>query len=192
MSRTPDLDLALSFVIGRIAEQAKLSGEPLSDEQLLLLNYLPTSTPVNWDPAIPKLIPRDINLERVCALGKAAYERDLQANPASVDWEFAFAVFTLNRNPMHGLLQLAGMKPRRPRWDGLLLIVTALLPMVAIVLLVLWNADATLFRSVGIGSECIAIMLLMFFASRRIKKQQLERDIERCRLASRFVGTVAR
>ena len=102
-------------------------------------------------------------------------------------WEFAFAVFTLNRNPMHGLLQLAGMKPRRPRWDGLLLIVTALLPMVAIILLVLWNADATLFRSVGIGSGCIAIMLLMFFASRRIKKQQLERDIERCRLASRFV-----
>jgi hypothetical protein len=74
MSRTPDLDLALSFVIGRIAEQAKLSGEPLSDEQLLLLNYLPTSTPVNWDPAIPELISRDINLERVCALGKAAYE----------------------------------------------------------------------------------------------------------------------
>jgi len=30
MDRTADLDSALSFVIGRIAEQAKLSGEPLS------------------------------------------------------------------------------------------------------------------------------------------------------------------
>ena len=91
---------------------------------------------------------------------------------------------------MGGLLRWAGMKLRRPRWDGLLLIVTALLPIVAVALLV-WNADGPLFRSVGIGSGCVAIMLLIFFASRRIEKQRLEEDIERCRLASRFVGTVA-
>ena len=191
MGRTPDLDSALSFVIGRIAEQAKLSGEPLSDEQRLLLNYLPSSTPQNWDPEIPVLVPRDINLERVCALGKAAYQHDRQTNPASLDWEFAFAVFTLYRHPMRGLLQWVGMKLRRPRWDGLVLIVTALLPIVAVVLVV-WNADGSLFRPVGIGSGCVAIMLLIFFASRRIKKQRLEQDIERCRLASRFVGTVVR
>jgi len=82
------------------------------------------------------------------------------------------------------------MKPRRAKWDGLLLIVTALLPIVAVVLLV-WNADGPLFRSVGIGSGCVAIMISMFFASRRIEKQRLEEDVERCRLASRFVGTVA-
>lgn len=34
---------------------------------------------------------------------------------------------------MAGLLQLAGMKPRRPRWYGFLLIVTALVPVVAAV-----------------------------------------------------------
>jgi len=192
MDRNADLDSALSFVIGRIAEQAKLSGEPLSDEQRLLLNHLPSSTPGTWDPEILLLVPRNINLERVCALGKAAYQHDRQVNPASLDWEFAFAVFTLERHPIGGLLQLAGMKLRRPRWDGLRLIITALLPIVAVVLLV-WSADGPLFlfRSVGIGSGCVAIMLLMFFASRRIEKQRLEEDIERCRLASRFVGTVA-
>jgi methylase of polypeptide subunit release factors len=168
-----------------------LSGEPLSDEQSLLLNHLPSSTPANWDPEIVVLVPRNINLERVCALGKAAYQHDRQVNPASLDWEFALAVFTLDRHPMGGLLQWAGMKVRRPRWDGLLLVVTASLPIVAVVLLV-WNADGPWFQSVGIGSGCVATMLLMFFTSRRIKKQRLEEDIERCRLASRFVGTVPR
>jgi len=86
MGRTADLDSALSFVIGRMAEQAKLSGEPLSDEQRLLLNYLPSSAPANWHPEIPVLVPRNINLERVCALGKAAYQYDCQTNPASLDW----------------------------------------------------------------------------------------------------------
>ena len=192
MDRTADLDSALSFVIGRIAEQAKLSGEPLSDEQRLLLNHLPSRTPANWDPEFLVLVPRNINLERVCALGKAAYLQDRQLNPSSLDWEFAFAVLTLNRHPMGGLLQLAGMKLRRPPWDGLRLIATGLEPIVAVVLLV-WNADGPLFlfRSVGIGSGCVVIMFLMFFASRRIEKHRLEEDIERCRLATRVVDTVA-
>jgi|SRR6267378_4675861 len=159
MGRTADLDSALSFVIGQIAEQAKLSGEPLSDEQRLLLNYLPSSAPGNRHPEIPVLVPRNIDLERVCALAKAAYQHDRQTNPASLDWEFAFAV-------------------------------TALLPIVAV--LVVWNADGSLFRPVGIGLGSVAIMFLMFLASRRIKKQQLEGEIERCRLASRFVGTMSR
>ena len=191
MDRTADLDSALSFVIGRIAEQATVSGKPLSDEQRLLLNYLPSETPANWDPEFPVLVPRNINLERVCALGKAAYLHDRQLNPSSLDWEFAFAVFTLNRPPMGGLLQWAGMKLRRPRWDGLQLIATGLVPIVAVVLLV-WNADGPLFRSVGIGSGCVAIMLSMFFASRRIEKQRLKEYIERCRVASRFVATLPR
>jgi hypothetical protein len=191
MDRTADLDSALSFVIGRIAEQAKVSGEPLSDEQRLLLNYLPSEAPANWDPEFPVLVPRYINLERVCALEKAAYIRDRQVNPSSLDWEFAFAVFTLNRHPMAGLLQWAGMKLRRPRWDGLQLIATGLVPIVAVVLLV-WNADGPLFLSVAIGSGCVASMLLMFFGSRRIEKQRLKEYIERCRAASRFVGTLPR
>ena len=190
MDRAADLDSARNFVIGRIAEQAERQGEPLSDEQRLFLNYLPSTAQDSWDPEIPVLVPRNIDRERVCALGKAAYQHDREVNPASLDWEFAFAVFTLDRHPMGGLLQWAGMKPRRPRWDGLLLIVSALLPIVAVVLIV-WNADGALFRSIGIGSGCVAIMLLMFFASRRIEKQRLEEHIERCRLASGFVGTVA-
>jgi hypothetical protein len=190
MDRTADLESALNFVIGRIAEEAKPSGEPLSDEQRLLLNYLPSSGPANWDPEIPVLVPRNINLERVCALGKGAYQHDRQTNPESLDWEFAFAVLTLYRHPMGGLLQWAGMKLRRPRWDGLLLIVTALLPIVAVVLLV-WNADGRLLLSVGIGSGCVAIMLFMFFASRRIKKQRLEEAIERQTCVHSFRRLVA-
>jgi hypothetical protein len=184
MDRTADLDAALSFVIGRIAEQAQVSGEPLSDEQRLLLNYLPSETPANWNLEYQVPVPRNVNLERVCALGKAAYLHDRQVNPTSLDWEFAFAVFTLNRHPMGGLLQWAGMKLRRPKWDGLRLIATGLVPIVAVVLFV-WNADGSLFLSIAIGSGCVASMLLMFFASRRIQKQRLQEDIERCRLASR-------
>jgi len=70
MDRAADLDSARNFVIGRIAEQAKRSGEPLSDEQRLLLNYLPSAALDSWDPEIPVLVPRNINLERVCALGR--------------------------------------------------------------------------------------------------------------------------
>ncbi len=186
MDRTEDIDSALNFVIGRIAEQANLSGEPLSDEQRLLLNYLPSSGSANWDPEITVLVPRNINLERVCALGKAAYQHDLQVNPSPY-WEFAFAVFTLERHPMAGLLQWAGMKHRRARWDGLLLTGTAMLPLVAVGLLVL-NADGRLLLSVAICSGCVASMLLMLVASRRIKKRRLEEDIERYRLDSRFVA----
>jgi hypothetical protein len=191
MDRTADLDSALSFVICRIAEQAKESGEPLSDEQRLLLNYLPSGPAAYSYPEVPVPVPRNINLERVCALGKAAYLHDRQLNPSSLDWEFALAVFTLNRHPMGGLLQLAGMKLRRPRWDRLRLIATGLVPLVAIGLLV-WNVDGPWILSVAIGSACVASMLLMFFASRRIEKQRLKEYIERCRVASRFVATQPR
>lgn len=186
MDQTADLNSALNFVIGRIAEQAQLSGGPLSDEERLLLNYLPSSPMTYSDPEMPEPVPRNISLERVCALGKAAYKHDRQLNPTSLEWDFAFAVFTLHRHPMRGLLQGAGMKPYRPRWDGFLLIVTALLPVVAVGVLVR-NGDGTLPRSAGIASGCVAIMLSMFLASRRIEKQRLEEDIERSRLAAHFV-----
>jgi len=192
MDRTADLDAALSFVIGRVEQQATLSGEPLNEEQRLLLNYLPSSSPVVSfpDAELPSPIPRNINLERLCALVKAAYQQDRQVNP-SLDWDFVFAVFTLNRHPMGGLLQWAGMKPRRPRWDWLRLTIAALLPVVAVVLIA-WNPRENLFRSVGIGSGCVAIMLLLFFTSRRIEKQRIEEEVERCRLGFRAVSTVAK
>ena len=189
MDRTADLDSALSFVIGRIGEQAVLSGEPLSEEQRMLLNYLPSSTAEGWVSDVSP-VPRNTNSERVCALGKSAYLNDRQVNPTSLDWEFAFAVFTLNRHPMWGLLQRAGMKHRRPLRDQLLLVVTALLPVMILILLP-WNTPWTSFRLVGIGSGCVAIMFFMYFASRRMEEQRLEEDIERCRLASRLFGTAA-
>lgn len=188
MNRTADLDAALSFVVRRIGEEAILSGVPLSEEQRMLLNYLPSSTPEVFDPET-RLVPRNINYERLCALGKAAYLTDHEANPATLDWEFAFAVFTLNRHPMWGLLHWAGVKHSRPWRDHLLLIITALL-FVAVVMLLAWNAPWTLFPLIGIGSGCVAVLLLMYFASRRSEERQLEKDIERCRRASHFVSTV--
>jgi hypothetical protein len=190
MDRTADLDSALSFVLDRIAEQANASGEPLSHQQRQLLNYLPTKAPANWNLEYQALIPRNFDLERVCALGKAAYLHDRQINPSSLDWEFAFAVFMLNRHPMGGLLHWAGMKLRRAPWDGLQLMATGLVPIAAVALLVL-NADGPLFLSVAIGSGCVATMLLMFFASRRVEKQRLNEYIESCRVASRFISTLA-
>jgi hypothetical protein len=115
MDRTTDLDSALSFVMGRIAEEAQRSGEPLSEQQRFLLHYLPSSTTTNWLPEVPVLVPRNIDLERLCELGKAAYLRDRQVNPTSLDWEFAFSVLRLNRHPMGGLLEWVGMRPRRPQ-----------------------------------------------------------------------------
>jgi hypothetical protein len=189
MDRAADLETALTFVVRRIEEQAKESGHPLNDEKHALLKNLP-STNVNYlgwaapELGPPELVPRNINLERLCALAKAAYQHDRQLNPESLSWESAFAVFTLNRHPMSGLLQFAGMKRRRPRWDGLRLTVTALLPVVAVVLIAL-NANENLFRSVGIGAGCVAIMLFLFFGSMRVEKQRLNEEIERCRLAFR-------
>ena len=51
------------LVIGRLDQGI----EPLSDEQRLLLNYLPSTAQDRWDPEIPVLVPRNIDRERVCA-----------------------------------------------------------------------------------------------------------------------------
>jgi len=102
MNRTADLNKALGFAIGRIEEEATRSGEPLSDEQRLLLHHLPKDSalpqvyfPDAEFPAV--LLPRDTAYERLCALAKAAHHIDLRLNPASaIDWEFAAAVSKLN------------------------------------------------------------------------------------------------
>jgi hypothetical protein len=76
MDRTTDLEIALSFVVHRVEEQAKASGQPLNEEEYSLLKNLPSSN-VNsiWAPDLgpPELVPRNIDLERLCALAKAAY-----------------------------------------------------------------------------------------------------------------------
>ena len=188
MDRTADLDAALRFAIGRITEQANLSGELLSDEENLLLNYLPAPTlPRALDPEVPTLVPRNIPYERICALGKAAYLNDRRANPASPDWEFAFAVFTLNRHLMWGVLQQAGLKYRRPLWDQLFVIGAALIPVIGVMLLA-WNKPQRPFRLAANLFGCVAGMLFIYFASQRIEQWQLVNRIERCRLACRNIN----
>jgi hypothetical protein len=192
MNRTADLNAALSFVTGRANQQATLSGEPLDVQQSLLLTNLPSSTPVVWIPGPetpdPTLVARDVNYERLCALAKAAYLNDRKINPESLDWEFALAVFTFNRHPMWGVLHLAGVKMyRRPLWDQLFVIIAALFPVIAVILLA-WNGPWTLFIWAGILCGTVAIMLLVYFASRQIEQWQLENHIERCRLASRNIS----
>ncbi|PYU68106.1 MAG: hypothetical protein DMG52_32425 [Acidobacteria bacterium] len=192
MDRTADLDAALSFVIERIAEQARLSGEPLSEEQRFLLENLPSahSRPRMY-PDIVKLVPRNIAYERLCTLAKTAYLNDRERSPASRDWEFAFAVFRLRRNPMWGLLHYAGVRDyRRSSRDSLLVIMAGLVVPVLIVILVVANERWNTLQVTGIVCACLAIMVSIYSASQKIERRQLENHIERCRLASRFVNSV--
>ena len=191
MDRTTDLETTLSFVVRRIEEQAKASGYLLNEEEHSLLKNVPSSN-VNYPIGAtefgpPELVPRNINLERLCALAKAAYVVDRETNPESLDWEFAFAVFTLNRHPMWGVLHSAGVKMyRRSSWDQLFLIIAALFPVIAVILLA-WSGPTPL-RWAGILCGTVAIMLLIYFASRQIQQWQLENHIERCRVACRSIS----
>lgn len=190
MDRTTDLETALSFVVRRIEEEAKASGHRLNEEEHSLLKNLPPSN-VNYLICAPDLgppdLPRNINLERLCALAKAAYLNDRKINPESLDWEFAFAVFRLNRHPMWGVLHSAGVKMyRRPLWDQLFVIIAGLFPLIAVILLAS-NGPQTPFRWTEILCGTVAIMLLIYFGSRQIEQWQLENHIERCRLASRNI-----
>jgi hypothetical protein len=199
MNRTADLNAALDFVTSRVNQQATLSGEQLNVQESLLLTNLPSSTPAIWlagpETPDPPLVPRDVNYERLCALAKAACLNDRKANPESLDWEFAFAVFTLNRHPMWGLLKQAGVKYRRPRWDGILLVIASLLFVVAGVVLAflvgLGDEPWTRFQWTEFGFGYGAALVLMYFASRRIEERQLQKEIERCRGRCRLVSIAA-
>ena len=113
MDQKADLDVALKFVVGRIEEQAVQSGEPLTHEQRILLTYLPNFTSMVIAASGPEYltpIPRDINYEELCALGKTAYLKNLKQNPVRLEWAIASVVFKLNRHPMWSLLQQAGVR----------------------------------------------------------------------------------
>jgi len=157
----------------------------------MLLNYLPTTPPAGAGSG-ESPVPRNFDYERLCALGKAACLSDRQANPSALDWEFALAVFALNRHPMWGILKLAGLEHRRPWWDQLLLIIAALVFIVATmsVMLLAGKQAWPLFKRAGILLGYAGIVLLAYFALRRTDERQFEKDIERCRIACRFVGKV--
>jgi hypothetical protein len=191
MDRT-DLDTALGFVIGRIEGEAPRSGEPLSDEQRFLPNHLPKESalpqPYVGDPEFPPvLVPRDTAYERLCTLAKTARQNDLVVNPSlAADWEFAAAVSKLYRHPMSWLLQWAGVKVRRPWWDRLLLIATALLFIFCIATLALLSGNApwTPLQWINIGAGYIGVLVLLYFVSKQLEEWQLKKTIERCRRAS--------
>jgi len=199
MDRTTDLSAALTFVIGRIEEEAMRSGEPLNEEQRFLLNNLPSQSDApefsTGHPEFPlHFAPRNFVYERLCALAKSAYRSDIDLDPGSREWEFALSVSKLNRHPMCWLLQWAGVKQRRPWWDRWLLVAASLLFIIATVPLMLLVIDRgwVLWRWAVVGAGYIGLMLFMRFASRRIEERQLEKNIERCRGASRLVATITR
>src|SRR5437879_12406509 len=183
MDRTTDLTEALGFVIGRIEEESMRSGEPLNEEQRFLLNNLPNQSDApefsTGDPGCPMhFAPRDTLYERLCALAKAAHRGDVELNPGSQEWEFAFNVSKLNRHPMCWLLQWAGVKQRRPWWDRWLLVAASLLFIVATIPLMLLVIDRgwVLWRWAVAGIGCIGLMLFMRFVSRRIEERQLDQN----------------
>jgi hypothetical protein len=67
-----------------------------------------------------------------------------------------------------------------------LLFVIATVPLMLIVM----DRARALWRWAIVGAGYIGLVLFMRFVSRRIKERQLEQNIERCRVASRFVGTL--
>lgn len=195
MDRTADLELALNWVIRRVEKQANESGHPLNEEERFLLRNLPSRSDwVSWAPDLgpPSLAPRNLNLERLFALGRAAYLTDRRANTQLPDWRFAFAVFTFNAHPMWGILRHAGLEERRPLADlpyliggGLLVVLGLLFAMVPLLLApsALWS----LFLSIGIGLASVAGTIWLYSASKRIQARRLEKEIERSRLAAHSV-----
>jgi hypothetical protein len=183
-----DLDTALSFVIGRIEEEATRSGEPLDDEERHLLRHLPTATAYSYwttDAERPIPLPRDIVFEKLVASAKDAYLNDVQAYwDGRIRWELAAAVLKLNRHPLLWLLEWAGfqVKPLRPRHDRLLLVGTALLFTVIMLAGMIWVDSRTgpqaPIRWAVFGCGYVGICALLYFVTRKFEERQLRRKIE--------------
>lgn len=193
MEPTRDLDAALRLIVGRIEEQSTRSSRPLNEEQRLLLRYLPTRPTPYTRTEIVKLVPRNLDLERLCALAKEARSNDRTISPSSLDWEFALAVFNLNRHPMAGVLLQAGVKYRKPWWDRFLLVVAALLViagvMVPIFLLGIWDQPSYQLVACFVGFA--VALAAVYFSYRRMEDSQLQQEVERCRNQCRLMNIVA-
>jgi hypothetical protein len=190
MNQTTDIEKALSFVIARVEGEAMLSGEPLNEDERDLLNDLPRTPSMpeisSYDPAFSTDVRlRDTNYERLCALAKAARLKDVALNPAMLDWDFAFSVTKLNNHPMCWLLQWAGVKQHRPWWDRWLLVAAAVLFFAATMPLFSLVVDKppAIWRWALTGSGYVLAILCMYFASRRVERKQLQRNIEQFRNA---------
>jgi hypothetical protein len=188
-SETADLEAALRFVIGRIEEEANRSGKPLSDEERSLLNNLPKDLPLfqnsgAYEEFPPVVVPRDATYEKLCALAKSAHHSDRTVNAEPGRWEFAVAVSTLCRHPISWLLWWAGVKTRKPARDPWLLLGAAALILIcfgaALITPIVHQLWTRLLLTL-IAAGCIAIVVLLYFASQRTERWQLEQSIERYR-----------
>jgi hypothetical protein len=200
---TSDLDLALEFVIERITQEAVCLAEPLDDDEEYFLRHLPTE-PINptaglasgfnfaYEDSLPTPVLRDLRFERLCKLAKNVRSNDLRTHSDALrQWEFAAAVLQLNRHPMSWLLGWAGIRvaKRSARWDGLLLVATALFIVAlsvggALALSVLTDGQNVVWNwTLWVAGGCIyaAVLILLYFAVRRLEGRQGERDVERVR-----------
>jgi len=183
-----DLDAALAFVKRRIEEQGHRSGNPLDDEERLLLNNLPTTSPIIHypDPEFPVPIPRDFAFEKLCKLANAAYACDLQVNrETEVDWKFAIAVLKLEKHPMYWLLGWGGIVAKRPWWDRLLLWVAGVMFVICLLGLIFFadtrEPSSTVRVSAAVITCYVAVLTVLYFAFRRFEDWQLRSDVEKYR-----------
>jgi hypothetical protein len=196
-----DLDVALTFVVERITLEAEHSAEPLDEDEKYFLNHLPTE-PTNptatwgcntaYEGYWPEPVLRDFRFERLCKLARDAHRHDLPTRPdAALEWEFAAAVLEFHRHPLSWLLGWAGIRAgKRPaRWDRLLLVTTAAFVVVlfllgALALSVLTDGQKAVWKwalwVVG-GSVYGTVIMLLYFAVRRLEARQREQNIEKHR-----------
>jgi hypothetical protein len=191
MTRTEDSDLgiALDFIIGQITEEAVRSDQPLNQDELFLLTNLPRSSIFGGaaDAEDPFANPRDSAFEKLCTLAKSARMHDLSVRPdAAANWEFAMSVLKLHGHPMLWLLQWAGIKDKKPKWDRWLLFFAATL-LVAGGFIGMVIADSSGFWSgISLAIVLVGFACLLLPLSQRLEQRELQRAIERGR--SYFAG----
>jgi hypothetical protein len=190
MNSDGDLDNILSFVVKRIEGEAKRLGKPLSDEEALLLNDLPTAPlfpqTVTGDPELPPPmpIPRDLAYERLIALAREALRYDVRRDSASDrEWRYAATVCKLHGHPMLWLLHWAGIKEQKAWWDRALLIMSAILLTFCFLAFMLLGIVETWTRLSWI-TACLGyfvLALLLYFSCRYVEEWQLRREIQKYR-----------
>jgi hypothetical protein len=181
MNATHDLQVALEFVIRRIQNEGVQSGEPLTEEEALLLRQLPRRPLFPQGRSLPAKIPRDFPYERLCALAKAAYQSDRQKSDLR-PWHFAFAVTRLHQHPMEWLLKWGGLKDQKPWWDGWLLLAAALAAIAGMMSLIFFNTGTNPpIRWLVTNAGCVALFGLAYLGTRKLEHFELKRAIEKNR-----------
>jgi hypothetical protein len=193
MNEHADLDDALSFVVKRIEREATRSGKPLTEEESLLLNNLPTAPlfavmePMDPEFPPPLPVPRDLAYERLIALAKEARNQDVRVESESDrKWRYAATLCKLNRHPMSWLLRWSGIREQRPWWDRSLLFISATVLVFCFLAMILLGIIETWTRLewVAGGLGYLMVVLSLYFGSQYVAEWQLRREVEKYQLAS--------